>query len=178
MNRRLSPRDMAYIAILAALISICSWLSIPAAVPITLQTFAVFLAVFVLGGRRGTLCVAVYLLLGAIGLPVFSYFRGGPAALFGASGGYLLGFIPAALVLWLLEKRTKGSFLRRLFAALLALAVCYTIGTLWYAVFYLETSPSVATILATCVLPFILPDLLKLSFALFLSDRLRKHLNL
>ena len=86
MHNRLTARDMAYIAVFAALISICAWLSIPTTVPITLQTFAVFLTVFLLGGRRGTLCVAVYLLLGAVGLPVFSFFRSGPAALLGASG--------------------------------------------------------------------------------------------
>lgn len=175
MRHRLTARDMAYIAVFAALISLCSWLSIPTLVPITLQTFAVFLTVFLLGGRRGALCVAVYLLLGGVGLPVFSFFRGGPAALLGASGGYLLGFLPCALILWLSERWTEGHLLRRFFASLTALAALYLSGTLWYAMFYLESTPSPGALLASCVLPFILPDLLKLSLALFLSYRLKKQ---
>lgn len=172
MKRRLTPRDMAHIAIFAALIAICAWLSLPTVIPVTLQTFAFFLAAFLLGGRKGSICVVVYLLLGVIGLPVFSFFRGGPAALFGATGGYLLGFIPAALLLWLLEKWVQNHPLRRLFAALAALSVCYAFGTLWYAAFYLESSASLRTVFASCVLPFLLPDFLKLLLALFLSSRL------
>ena len=82
-------RDLARAALFAALIAICSWISIPTAVPFTLQTFAVFLALGVLGGKLGTLSVAVYLLLGAVGLPVFAGFQGGLGALLGATGGYL-----------------------------------------------------------------------------------------
>ena len=66
--------DMVYIAVFAVLMAICSWISIPATVPFTLQTFAVFLAVCVLGGKRGTIAVVVYILLGAIGIPVFAGF--------------------------------------------------------------------------------------------------------
>ncbi len=175
MRHRLSARDMAYIAVFAALIAICSWLSIPAPLPITLQTFAIFLAVFHLGGRRGTLCVAVYLFLGTVGLPVFSFFRGGPAALLGATGGYLLGFLPCALLLWIFERWTGEHPLRRFFAALPALTACYAFGTLWYAVFYLESTTSLAAVLASCVFPFVLPDLLKILLALFLSHRLKKY---
>ena len=82
-------RELARAALFAALIAICSWISIPTAVPFTLQTFAVFLALGVLGGKLGTLSVAVYLLLGAVGLPVFAGFQGGLGALLGATGGYL-----------------------------------------------------------------------------------------
>ena len=86
-------QELARAALFAALIAICSWISIPTAVPFTLQTFAVFLALGVLGGKLGTLSVAVYLLLGAVGLPVFAGFQGGLGALLGATGGYLAGFL-------------------------------------------------------------------------------------
>lgn len=175
MHHRLTARDMAYIAVFAALIAICSWLSIPTTVPLTLQTFAVFLTVFLLGGRRGTLCVAVYLLLGAIGLPVFSSFRGGPAALLGAGGGYLLGFLPCALILWLSEQWRSASRCRQILAALVSLAACYAVGTLWYAAFYLDSAADPGVLLASCVFPFVLPDLLKLFLAFFLSFRLKKY---
>ena len=76
MNPKLKPIDLAYIAIGAALIAVCSWISIPTTVPFTLQTFAVMLTVLLLGGMRGTIAVTVYILLGAIGVPVFSGFSG------------------------------------------------------------------------------------------------------
>ncbi|MDD3920030.1 MAG: biotin transporter BioY, partial [Eubacteriales bacterium] len=82
-----NTRDMLYIALAVALIAICAWLSIPAAVPFTMQTFGVFMAAGLLGKRRGVMAVAVYLLLGIIGIPVFSGFRGGVGVLMGNTGG-------------------------------------------------------------------------------------------
>ena len=92
--------DMVYIAVFAVVMAICSWISIPATVPFTLQTFGVFLAVGVLGGKRGTLSILVYILLGAVGVPVFAGFSGGIGSLFGNAGGYIIGFLMGALVMW------------------------------------------------------------------------------
>ena len=83
--------DMAYIALFAVVMAVCAWISIPAAVPFTLQTFGVFLAVGLLGGKRGTLAVLIYLLLGAVGIPVFAGFNGGLGYMLGATGGYIVG---------------------------------------------------------------------------------------
>lgn len=88
--------DIAYIGLFVAVMAICSWISIPATVPFTLQTFAVFMAVGLLGGKRGTIAVLTYVLLGAIGVPVFAGFSGGIGALLGNSGGYIVGFIFSA----------------------------------------------------------------------------------
>ena len=95
----LKTRDITYIGIMAALMAVCSWISIPTAVPFTMQTFGVFFAVGALGGKRGTIAIAVYLLLGAAGLPVFAGFSGGIGALAGQTGGYLLGFILSAMIM-------------------------------------------------------------------------------
>ena len=95
--------DMAYIGIFAVVIAVCSWISIPAAVPFTLQTFAVFLAVILLGGKRGTMAVLVYILLGAMGIPVFAGFRGGIGVLFNNTGGYIVGFLCSTLIMWAAE---------------------------------------------------------------------------
>ena len=103
-GRRMDTRDITMIAVCTAMMVICSWISIPATVPFTMQTFGVFLCVGLLGGRRGTLAVSVYLLLGAVGLPVFSGFTGGIGHLFGATGGYIIGFLFSALVMWLIER--------------------------------------------------------------------------
>ena len=84
--------DLAYIALMAALIALCAWISVPLGpVPFTMQTFGIFAALGLLGGRRGTLAFLSYLLLGIVGLPVFSGFSAGAGVLFGATGGYLLG---------------------------------------------------------------------------------------
>ena len=103
-NKKLTAADLVYIAVFAGIMAVCSWISIPAAVPFTMQTFAVFFAFTVLGGRRGTLAVLVYILMGVVGLPVFAGFQGGIGALAGASGGYIIGFLGSALVMWGMEK--------------------------------------------------------------------------
>ena len=88
----LTVRELCATALGAALMTICAWISIPAQVPFTLQTFAVFFVTALLGLKCGTLSVIVYLLLGAVGLPVFAGFKGGLGSLMGVTGGYLLGF--------------------------------------------------------------------------------------
>lgn len=167
-------RDLARAALFAALIAICSWLAIPTAVPFTLQTFAVFLALGVLGGKLGTLTVAVYLLLGTVGLPVFAGFQGGLGALLGATGGYLIGFLLTALTVWGAERWLGTSAPVFLASCLLGLALCYLFGSVWFAAVYAAASGPVgpAAVLGWCVLPFVLPDLAKLSLAFALSRRL------
>ena len=99
--------DLAYMAIGAVLIAVCSWISIPASVPFTLQTFAVFFVLSILGGKRGTVSVLLYILLGAIGIPVFAGFSGGIGVIMGSTGGYIVGFILMGLVYWGFDKK-KG----------------------------------------------------------------------
>ena len=153
-------QELARAALFAALIAICSWISIPTAVPFTLQTFAVFLALGVLGGRLGTLSVAVYLLLGAVGLPVFAGFQGGLGALLGTTGGYLAGFLLTALTVWGAERRLGKSAPVFLVSCLLGLALCYLFGSVWFAAVYAAASGPVGlvTVLGWCVFPLFLPS--------------------
>lgn len=176
--------DMAYIAAFTVLIAICSWISIPAVVPFTLQTFAVFLAVTVLGGKRGTMAVTLYVLLGAIGLPVFSEFTGGLGVILRNTGGYIIGFILSALVMWL----TESLFMKRLPAKytlviqavsmVFGLLACYAAGTAWFMFMYMKDSGPIGltTVLGWCVIPFIIPDAAKIALALMLGRKLRKPL--
>ena len=97
-------QDIIYIGLFAALIAVCSQIQIPSAVPFTLQTFAVFLCTGLLGGKRGTISVLVYILLGIEGLPVFAGFKGGIVSLLGLTGGYIIGFVFTALIMWGCEK--------------------------------------------------------------------------
>ena len=172
-------KDLCYVALMAVLIAVCSWISIQTVVPFTLQTFAVFCALELLGGARGTIAVAVYLLLGAVGVPVFAGFTGGLGILLGSTGGYLLGFLLTGLVYWLFERLGRSLWLR-VAALLLGLALCYAFGTLWFIEVYSRANGplSVMTALSWCVLPFLLPDGLKLALALLLSARVKPLLKL
>lgn len=168
---------MAYIAVFAVIMAICSWISIPAQVPFTLQTFAVFLAFGVLGGKRGTMAVLVYILLGAVGIPVFAGFTGGTGVLMGNTGGYILGFLGSALVMWALEKLPGKRSVIQIFSMIAGLLVCYTFGTLWFMTVYAGTTGKVGlvTVLGWCVIPFIIPDLIKIGLAYMLAGRIRKY---
>ncbi len=163
--------ELAYIALGAALIAVCAWITIPFTVPFTMQLFAVFFVLTVLGGRNGTIAIAVYLLLGSIGIPVFSGFKGGFGVLIGMTGGYLVGMLLIGLVYWLMTKLLKPSVWTELIAFAIGLLLCYAFGTLWFST--LNGEKSFYASLAVCVVPFILPDILKLALAYFIGRKLR-----
>ncbi len=169
-----SLKEMIQTAVMVVVITVCAWITIPLAVPFTLQTFAVFLSLRLLGGKWGSCSILVYLLLGAVGVPVFAGFTGGVGILFGSTGGYLLGFLLTGLVYWLFERLGRALWLRAA-ALLLGLALCYAFGTLWFIEVYTRANGalSLMTALGWCVLPFLLPDALKLALALLLCARLR-----
>lgn len=175
MKNNKHVKNMALCALFAAITAVCAWISIPTGpLVFTMQTFAVFLTLGLLGGRLGTVSLLVYLLLGCVGLPVFSGFRGGFGMLMGATGGYLWGFLAAGLVY-----RTVTALLgSRPWVTLLAMALgqtaCYAFGSLWFLLVYLGggNAISLGAVLAQCVLPFLLPDCGKLALAFFLTGKL------
>ena len=179
-TKELQTLDIVYIAFCAALITVLSWINIPAVVPFTLQTFAVFCVLGLIGGKRGTLAVVVYILMGVIGLPVFTGFIGGIGIVLGTTGGYIIGFIFIGLIYWLMENTTKNTLPCKVAALLIGLLVCYAFGTAWFMIVYTrQTGPvGIAAALSWCVIPFIIPDIIKLALAVFISKRLRKVLNI
>lgn len=179
-NSKSKTFDMVYIAVFAVLMAICSWISVPTTVPFTLQTFAVFLAVGVLGGKRGSMAVLIYILLGAVGVPVFAGFQGGIGVILGNTGGYIIGFIFSALIMWGMEKLLGKKTWVLAVSMVLGLIVCYAIGTVWFMVVYARNAGAVGlgTVLGWCVIPFIIPDLIKIVLALALSKRLAKAIKL
>ena len=170
-----SAASMVKIAVCAALIAVCAWLTIPMTVPFTLQTFAVFLTLKLLGGKRGTIAILVYILLGAVGLPVFASFKGGMSALMGPTGGYIIGFLLTGLLYWGLERFMKNTWIED--AVLVAgLLLCYLFGTVWFTHVMSLKGNSLTLLqgLTMCVFPYIIPDLLKLALADLLGRRLKR----
>ncbi|MDR2355080.1 MAG: biotin transporter BioY [Clostridiales Family XIII bacterium] len=161
----------------AALTAVCAVISLPlpfTPVPVSLATLAVLLAGGILGAKFGALSQVVYILLGAIGLPVFAGFTAGVGILAGPTGGYIVGYIAAASVVGLLCGRLKGAGIRAMAvlagAMVLGMCACYALGTAWFM--YLTNTPLLAA-LGLCVFPFIPGDLFKIVVAAFLCGRLR-----
>ena len=159
MKKSLS-KEIAKIALSVALLCVSAWIAVPiGSIPVTLQTLCVLFVAGYLGAARGALAVGAYLLLGATGVPVFSSFTGGVACFLSPTGGFLLGLLPAALLMGLFAG--KKSFWKFVVGGALATLSLYACGTLG---FILHTSFSVGiwSALATCVLPFLPFDAVKI----------------
>lgn len=171
-------KDMSLIALFSAIIVICSLITIPAAIPFTLQTFAVFLCLNILGAKKGIISILIYVFLGVVGLPVFSGFNGGLGALLNVTGGYIIGFIFSAFIYWavtlLLGKKPRKT--TKIIASFSGLIICYVFGTIWYILLFVENGNAISftSALTICVLPFVIPDALKILLSVTISQRVNK----
>ncbi len=174
---KFTVRDMCFIAMFAVIIAVCSWISVPLTVPITLQTFGVFAALGVLGGKKGTIAVIVYVLLGAVGLPVFAGFKLGIGTLLGTTGGYIIGFVLSGIVYWAITDKFGTKLAVTVIAMALGLLVCYAFGTAWFMLVYTRSKGAVTlwSALGWCVFPFIIPDAIKIALAILVSERVGKY---
>lgn len=135
-NQKIRTKQMVLIALMTAVTCVLGPLSIPlpfSPVPISLTNFAIFLAIFVLGMKNGTISFIIYLLLGAVGVPVFSSFRGGFQVLAGPTGGYLIGFIFLALIMGFALDHFDRKLVPTIIGMIIGMAVCYAFGTVWLA---------------------------------------------
>lgn len=172
MKNKLKVREISYIALGTALICACAWLNIPFTVPVTMQSFAVCVIAALLGLRCSLWSVSLYILLGAVGAPVFALFQGGVAVLLGASGGYIFGFLILAATVGYASERYGRSMPVLIVSMSVGMLLCYAVGSLWYALVYTQDAASVKTIFGLCVLPYLLPDGAKIFLAALLSRRL------
>ena len=169
----MQTKDLTAAALLAALAAVCAQLILPTpwGVPVSLGTLAVFLAAGLLGAKGASVSMLIYLALGAVGVPVFAGFRGGPGVLAGPTGGYLVGYLAlAALGGWLCGRLPHRKY-RLPLAFACGLAACYVLGTLWFAV---STVTPVGSALALCVLPYLPADAVKIAAAVVLCNRIEK----
>ena len=173
----MKTRDMTIVAVMAALICVAGPLSISIGpIPLSLASFAVYMAGAVLGAKKGALAVGIYLLLGLVGLPVFSGFSGGFQKLIGVTGGYLVGYLPCALITGLAVKPDdpeSGPAWRLPAFMALGTAVLYLIGTAWFMV---QTRNTLAASMGMCVIPFMPGDVVKIVAASLLARPVRMAL--
>ena len=177
LNNKL--RSVVAISLFSAVIAVCSFIYIPFTVPFTMQLFGVFCSLYLLGGKKGTLSILLYIFIGAIGLPVFAGFRGGVGSLLDATGGFITGFVFSGLAYWLSLSALKEKKYAKELSLVASLLVCYLCGALYFTLFYSrgEYIKGFGSAIITCVLPFIIPDLLKLLLAISVCRKIQKSIS-
>ena len=175
--RRITIHQMTLVSLFAALTAVGAFISIPIGlVPISLQNLFTLLAGMVLGSKLGALSQLIYVLLGTVGLPIFSGYRGGPGVLVGPTGGFLIGFILSAYVIGKLTEKLTNIKIWSYFAiGLLGVFVIYLTGV---AQLVFITGIGMREALMAGVFPFLPGDSLKLIVASFLAVRLKVVVNL
>ena len=160
-------KKITLIGLLAACLCILAPVSFPIGViPISLATFAIYIIASLLLWHNTILVILVYIVIGAVGLPVFSGFRGGFSILLGYTGGYIFGYILMGLAISLLLKNNKNKLWMYPIAMIVGTIFCYLFGSIWYMV---ESNNNLASTLAVAVVPFILPDLIKIVVASYVT---------
>ena len=172
-KRKITTQQMALVAIMTALTCILAPFSLPIGpVPISLTNLVIYFSLYLLGWKLGTLSYVIYLLIGLVGVPVFSGFTAGPAKLFGPTGGYLIGFIPMAIIAGIVIDKFSQRWIQ-IFGMIVGTAICYAFGTAWFCI---QAGYTVSAALAVCVIPFIPADLIKMVIAMIIGPEIRKRL--
>lgn len=168
--------DLVICSLFAAMTAVLAQISIPfpGGVPLTLQLLSVSLCGILLGSKKGFISILVYVILGAIGLPVFAGFTGGFQYIIGYSGGFLVSFPIVALIIGLISERTNNMVFIFL-SAILGLLINYTVGSL---VFSLVTNSSIMAAISSCVIPFIFTDLVKILIATAIGVKLKQNVSI
>jgi len=174
-SQRISTKTMALIAVMTAVTCVLAPLSVPIGpVPISLTNLAIYFGLYILGMKKETVSYMIYLLIGFVGLPVFSGFTGGAGKLLGPTGGYLIGFIPMAIVAGILIDKSGGKVVPSVIGMVLGTAICYALGTAWFCI---QADYEVMPALALCVIPFLPGDAAKIAIAAFFGPQIRRALN-
>lgn len=169
-NRKI--KNMILVSLGAVILAIGAWITVPFVIPFTMQTFALYLLLMSFGGKIAFGSILLYIALGLVGIPVFSGFNSGISAIIGPTGGFIVGFIIAgALCLALQSILTRNKWLNAAlpFASLLS---CYACGTVWYML-YSDSSGGILYAVSVCILPYIIPDILKILLAFTISKRVK-----
>lgn len=171
--RKSTTYSLVAIALMTAVICVLAPLSLPIGpVPISLSTLVLFLAIYVLGWKKATISVCLYILLGLVGVPVFSGYTGGVAKLAGATGGYIVGYIPMVALAGFLMSRSEKRWVH-LLAMVAGEVVLYLIGTVWFCV---QAGKTAGAALAVCVYPFIPLDIAKMVIVVLIGPMIASRM--
>lgn len=171
---KISIQQLAIIGVMTAVTCILAPLSIPIGpVPISLTPFVIYLSIYILGTKKAFVSYLIYLLIGLVGVPVFSGFSSGAGKLFGPTGGYLIGFIPMLLIAGIVIDKTLGKWYLEFAAMVIGMAACYAFGTFWLS---WQAHMSFQAALFAGVIPFIAGDLIKMVLVLLIGPVIRKNL--
>ncbi len=170
-NKYSKTSQLIYVAFGVALLTVCGWISVPSPIPFTLQILGVFVLSGVLGAKLSLLCILCHILLGLIGLPVFSSFKNGSAAIFSPTGGYILGFVLASLIVGFSAQRIGRKSLPLILSMTAAILVCYSCEFVWFKLLYAQSERGV-DILKILVLPFLPADICKVMVSSYLVKRI------
>lgn len=167
-------KNMIYCSMFACIVALLAQIKIdlPGLIPITLQTLGIYIIACSLTPKLAVIATTVYVLMGSIGLPVFTGFRGGLSTLLGPTGGYIFGFVITSLITSIIINN-KNSTIRKIAAMVIGTAACYLIGTIW---FIYITNNTIITALTICVIPFIPGDIIKIVIASTLSTKIKTRL--
>lgn len=172
----MNTKNLALIGLMSAVLCILGPMSLPipiSPVPISLGMLGVYLTVYILGMKKGTISICIYILLGIIGLPVFTAFGSGIGKVMGPTGGYLVGYIFIALIFGFFIDKWKTNQVLIFLGMILGTAVCYLLGTAWLA---MQGGMSFSAALAAGVIPFIPGDLAKIIITMLVAAPVRKAL--
>lgn len=173
-GNKLSIQGIATVGVMTAVLCILAPMSIPIGpIPVSLTNLVIYLSLYILGMKKSCVSYLVYLLIGLIGVPVFSGFSGGVGKLFGPTGGYLIGFFPMAVIAGIVIDKVTNKWCLELLAMAAGTSAAYLFGTCWLAY---QAHISFKAALLTAVIPFILGDVIKMVIALILGATIRKRL--
>jgi len=165
---------LTFNAILAAAMCIIAPVSFHiGAIPVSLATFAVYIIACISKPKNAFACIIIYILLGAVGLPVFSGFIGGIQQIAGITGGYIIGYLPCALIISFTVNKHPKSKVAYPLAMVSGTAVCYLCGTAWYIY---QSGADFLQAVSICVLPFLLGDAVKITAASILAYTVKPRL--
>ncbi|HAK44165.1 MAG TPA: biotin transporter BioY [Clostridium sp.] len=172
---KITTKKIILCALFAALTSVLSQISIPlpfTPVPINLATVSVFMAGGLLGAKEGAISQVIYVIIGAIGVPVFANFTAGLSIVVGPTGGYIAGYIVSAIIVGIIVKKLGDNIYSYIVAMSVGILGCYFVGTSWFM--YLTKSELIEALLM-CVVPFLFGDILKIILSAFLVKKLKKY---
>jgi len=174
-EKRTKTYNIIVCGLMAAVLCVLAPLAIPTTIPITLATFIIFIITYILDYKYAFVSCLIYILLGIVGMPVFSGYQGGIGKIIGPTGGYIVGYLLLVLISGYINNKCKSNRLIQMIGMMTGLGVCYALGTLWFAY---QQKVSIYGAMTVCVFPFIIGDVLKIAGALAVGNILRKRIDL